>query len=90
MGHIVGIGTVWTNKSVLADAAGAGLAGLQRIHVDPGSVSVIRRTDGRSLVVTTNRRAASLSESLGSLEQARGRPGDAPVGGGSGSAASGE
>ena len=36
-----------------ADAAGAGLAGLQRIHVDPGSVSVIRRTDGRSLVVTT-------------------------------------
>ena len=77
-------------KSVLADAAGAGLAGLQRIHVDPGSLSVIRRTDGRSLVVTTNRRVASLSESLGSLEQARGRPGDAPVGGGSGSAASGE
>ena len=31
-------------KAVLADAIGAGLAGLQRVHVDPASVSVMRRT----------------------------------------------
>lgn len=32
-------------KAVLADTMGAGLAGLQRVHVDPASVSVIRRTN---------------------------------------------
>lgn len=30
-------------KAVLADAAGAGISRLQRFHVDPGSVSIIRR-----------------------------------------------
>lgn len=41
-------------KSVIADAVGAGLGGLQRVHVDPASVSVIRRVGGRAMVMAVN------------------------------------
>lgn len=69
-------------KAVIADAVGAGVAGLQRVHVDPASVSVIRRTGDRSMVLATNssgeaiRAAASRPTTV--------PPGDATVGGGTG------
>jgi len=69
-------------KAVLADAVGAGLAGLQRVHVDPASVSVIRRTGSRPMVLATN----SSGEAIGSglARPATVPPGDATVGGGTG------
>ena len=69
-------------KSVLAEAVGAGIAGLQRLHVDPASVSVIRRVEGRSMVLATN----SSGEAIGSglARPSAVPPGDATVGGGTG------
>lgn len=71
-------------KSVLADALGAGLAGLQRVHVDPGSVSVLHRAQGRPRVLAVN-----VGPDLGDLLRAARAPqpgaaGDALVGGGTG------
>lgn len=69
-------------KSVLADAAGTSLDNFQRLHVDPGSVSVIRFTDTRPMVLRTN--------DTGNSELQPPKPkddtssGDATVGGGTG------
>ncbi len=76
-------------KSVLAQAAGVGVAGLQRFHVDPGSLSVVRRhvtaTGTRSMVLLTNHRGGSLDQIVRATAAARGdAPGEASVGGGAG------
>lgn len=69
-------------KAVLADAMGAGLAGLQRVHVDPASVSVIRRAKDRVMVLAVN----SAGDAIGRGHAAPPAvpPGDATVGGGTG------
>jgi len=69
-------------KSILADAAGAHLDHFQRIVVSPASLSVVSYTDRRPFVVRLNDGGANLSALLSSADQ----PGDAPVGGGVGSA----
>jgi len=70
-------------KAVLAHAVGAGLAGLQRVHVDPASVSVVRRTGDRVMVLATNSAGDALGRGLATVP-ASVPPGDATVGGGAG------
>lgn len=41
-------------KAALADAAGVGISGIQRFRVDPASVSVIARHEGRSAIWAVN------------------------------------
>lgn len=72
-------------KAVLAQATGGGVAGLQRFHVDPGSVSVVRYAVDRAIVLATNVRAGGL-EGLIAATSGGPRAGDAVVGGGSGAA----
>jgi probable phosphomutase (TIGR03848 family) len=69
-------------KSILADAAGSHLDHFQRIVVSPASLSVVSYTDRRPFVVRLNDGGADLSALVSSPDQ----PGDAPVGGGVGSA----
>lgn len=68
-------------KSVLADASGGGLAHLQRQHVEPASISVLHRVDGRSRVLRTNDTGRMLRIQRPEQPGARG---DAVVGGGAG------
>jgi probable phosphomutase (TIGR03848 family) len=72
-------------KSILADALGTHLDLFQRIHVDPASVSIVRYTESRPIVLATNTHAGD----LGWLDPPRrrgrrSRSGDAVVGGGAG------
>ncbi|GAB3116200.1 histidine phosphatase family protein [Janibacter alkaliphilus] len=67
-------------KAVLAEAAGGGLAHLQRQHVDPASVSVVQRREGRSMLLRTN----DTGRRLTIAPPEAGRDGDAVVGGGAG------
>jgi probable phosphomutase (TIGR03848 family) len=69
-------------KAVLADAMGAGLGGLQRVHVDPASVSVIRRSGERSMVMAMN----SSGDAVRPHQKASPivPAGDATIGGGTG------
>ncbi|MFC7404698.1 MSMEG_4193 family putative phosphomutase [Georgenia alba] len=66
-------------KAILADAFGMPLDALQRIHVGPGSLSIVRYTADRPEVVATNTEAGDLSW-LRPEEQ----PVEAQVGGGAG------
>ena len=66
-------------KSILADATGAHLDHFQRIVVGPASLSVVSYTDRRPFVVRLNDCGTDLSAFVPP-------PGDAPVGGGAGSA----
>lgn len=52
-------------KSALATAAGAGIAGLQRFRVGPGSVSVIALDHGRASICAVNTTSGSLQAVLG-------------------------
>jgi probable phosphomutase (TIGR03848 family) len=70
-------------KAVLADALGAGLAGLQRVHVDPASVSLVRRTRNRAMVLAVNSAGDALRHGLTTVP-ATVPAGDATVGGGTG------
>lgn len=70
-------------KAVLADAIGAGLAGLQRVHVDPASVSVVRRAGGKVMVLAVNSAGDALRHGLTTVP-ATVPAGDATVGGGTG------
>jgi probable phosphomutase (TIGR03848 family) len=92
-----GAGAVWVAvshgdiiKSVLADALGMHLDLFQRIHVDPGSISIVRYTGTRPYVLASNTHAGELSW-LGPpprKDRRRKRPSeDAPVGGGAGPSA---
>lgn len=95
-----GAGAVWVAvshgdiiKSVLADALGMHLDLFQRISVDPASVSIIRYTEARPYVLSSNTHAGDLSwlaskpENKKSARGSRARKrADAPVGGGAGPA----
>ncbi|HYN30685.1 MAG TPA: MSMEG_4193 family putative phosphomutase [Dermatophilaceae bacterium] len=70
-------------KAVLADALGSGLAHVQRVHVDPASVSVVRWSAGRPMVLATNRPGEGVAELVAAPTDAV-PAGDAPVGGGGG------
>lgn len=69
-------------KAVLADAVGAPLDDFQRLHVDPGSVSVIHRTETRPMVLRTNDTGTSAVQPPAPDGAHAG--GDATVGGGTG------
>jgi probable phosphomutase (TIGR03848 family) len=71
-------------KSILADALGTHLDLFQRIHVDPGSVSIIRYGDTRPFVLGTNTHAGDLSWLTPPTRARTRRRGDAEVGGGAG------
>lgn len=74
-------------KAVLADALGMHLDSFQRIVVDPASLSVIRYTQQRPFVLTTNSSAGSLAHLRPpARKRGRRRTGDAEVGGGAGPA----
>ena len=92
-----GSGAVWLAishgdviKSLLADALGMHLDLFQRIHVDPGSISVVRYTVTRPFVLATNTTAGDLSWLAAPRRRRRhggsraGRRDDAVVGGGAG------
>jgi probable phosphomutase (TIGR03848 family) len=73
-------------KSVIADALGMHLDLFQRIHVDPGAISVIRYTDTRPYVLASNTHEGDLSW-LAPRSRAQGRGGGrsgGPSGPGSG------
>ena len=85
-----GPGAVWVAvshgdiiKSVLADALGMHLDLLQRIQVDPASISIIRYTAERPYVVASNTHDGDLSWLAGPAKGSRARRG-ADVGGGAG------
>lgn len=73
-------------KAILADALGMHLDQFQRIVVDPASVSVIRYTELRPFVLTTNSSAGELAH-LGVPPASTSS--DAAVGGGAGTPAEG-
>ena len=90
-----GEGAVWLAvshgdviKSILADALGTHLDLFQRIHVDPGSVSIIRYGDTRPFVLGTNTHGGDLSWLTPVARSRRRSPRttrtDAEVGGGAG------
>jgi probable phosphomutase (TIGR03848 family) len=70
-------------KAVLADAVGAGLDDFQRLHVDPGSLSVVRYTSSRPFVLRVNDTGGELS-GLRPPVHPTVPEGDAVVGGGAG------
>jgi len=71
-------------KSILADALGSHLDLFQRIHVDPGSVSIIRYGETRPFVLGTNTHAGDLAWLTPPRRSRTRRRGDAEVGGGAG------
>lgn len=68
-------------KSLLAAAGGAGIEALQKHHVDPGALSVIRFTPRGSVVLAANCRTLDVA---GLVVATRGTSGDVAVGGGDG------
>lgn len=89
-----GAGAVWVAvshgdiiKAVLADALGMHLDLFQRLHVDPGSVSIIRYTSTRPFVLASNTHAGDLSwlaPPPAKRRRSRKAAADAAVGGGAG------
>lgn len=76
-------------KSILSDAAGAHLDEVQRIQVDPASVSVVRYTPRRPFVLRLNDTGSELRgirppEPTAHGGSGHGRRADAEVGGGAG------
>src|SRR5690349_21757813 len=65
------------SKAILADALGMHLDAFQRIHVDPGSLSVVRYTPHRAFVLTMNSAAGSLAHLAGKPRKRRTRSSDA-------------
>ncbi len=77
-------------KSVLADALGMHLDLFQRIHVDPGSLSIVRYTATRPYVLASNTHAGDLGWLAPPARKRTRRTRaaeDAPVGGGGGPSA---
>jgi probable phosphomutase (TIGR03848 family) len=86
-----GPGAVWVAsshgdpiKAVIADALGLHLDQFQRIVVDPASISVVRYTDSRPFVLSTNTHEGDLSWLTPPQRSRRRRTTDAVVGGGAG------
>ena len=71
-------------KAVLADALGMHLDLFQRLHVDPASISVIRYSGSRPMVLATNTHAGDLSWLVPPIDAPADRDNDAVVGGGAG------
>lgn len=69
-------------KAVVAEAVGAGVAGLQRVRVDPGSVTAVHVTSTRMVLLASNTQWGDLT-SLVALPTAH-AAGDSTVGGGAG------
>lgn len=69
-------------KSVLAHAVGTSLDDFQRLHVDPGSVSVIHFTDTRAMLLRSNDTGTSTLQPPKPKDTPA--SGDATVGGGAG------
>jgi probable phosphomutase (TIGR03848 family) len=69
-------------KSVVAEAVGAGLAGLQRVRVDPGSVTAVHLTATRMVLLASNTVLGDLRPLVAPPRHAP--PGDSEVGGGAG------
>lgn len=84
-----GRGAVWLAvshgdpiKAVVAEAVGAGIAGLQRVRVDPGSVTAVQVTEQRMVLLASNTHAGDLAP-LVALPTGH-DAGDSTVGGGEG------
>ncbi len=84
-----GRGAVWLAvshgdpiKAVVAEAVGAGIAGLQRVRVDPGSVTAVQVTARRMVLLASNTHAGDLGP-LVALPTGH-DAGDSTVGGGEG------
>ncbi|WP_028660909.1 histidine phosphatase family protein [Nocardioides insulae] len=76
-------------KAILADALGMHLDLFQRLHVDPASLSVVRYTEARPLVLGSNTHRGSLDWLAARTEEpddaaGAAAAGDAVVGGGAG------
>lgn len=72
-------------KALLAHAGGGGIAQLQRFHVDPGSVSIVRLWAERSMLLGSNLRSGPLADVVRSTTPpSEARAGDAVPGGGAG------
>ncbi|MBP6996531.1 MAG: MSMEG_4193 family putative phosphomutase [Phycicoccus sp.] len=69
-------------KAVLAVAGGADVSALQRHHVDPGALCVVRFAGERAIVLAANCRTLDLPRLVGAT--AAPTPGEAAVGGGAG------
>jgi probable phosphomutase (TIGR03848 family) len=69
-------------KAVVADAVGAGVAGLQRVRVDPGSITAVHLTDHRMVLLASNTSGGDLAP-LVALPDGH-DAGDSTVGGGAG------
>lgn len=69
-------------KAVLSVAGGADVAALQRHHVDPGSLSVVRFAGPRSMVLAANGRDLDVAALVAATRAST--PGEAVVGGGGG------
>ena len=69
-------------KSVVAEAVGAGLAGLQRVRVDPGSLTAVHITPTRMVLLASNTVEGDLAPLVSAPQHAP--SGDSEVGGGAG------
>ncbi|HMM96352.1 MSMEG_4193 family putative phosphomutase [Phycicoccus sp.] len=69
-------------KAVVAEAVGAGIGGLQRVRVDPGSLTAVHVTAGRMVLLASNTHAGDLAGLVGLPTQHE--AGDSTVGGGAG------
>ena len=69
-------------KAVVAEAVGAGLSGLQRVRVDPGSVTAVQLTATRMVLLASNTVQGDLAPLVARPVHAP--TGDSEVGGGAG------
>lgn len=69
-------------KAVLAEAVGAGITGLQRVRVDPGSLSAVHVTPERMVLLASNTHEGALTSLVAAPTTHQ--PGDSEVGGGAG------
>ncbi|GGL24226.1 MSMEG_4193 family putative phosphomutase [Phycicoccus endophyticus] len=86
-GH--GTGAVWLAvshgdpiKAVVAESVGAGVSGLQRVRIDPGSLTAVQVTATRMVLLASNTHAGDLSALV--ARPAEHEAGDSTVGGGAG------
>lgn len=84
-----GVDAVWVAvshgdpiKAVVAEAVGAGLAGLQRVRVDPGSVTAVQISATRMVLLASNTVQGDLAPLVARPQHAD--AGDSEVGGGAG------
>lgn len=69
-------------KAVVAEAVGAGLAGLQRVRIDPGSLTAVHLTATRMVLLASNTVQGDLAPLV--TRPAHAPVGDSEVGGGAG------